>query len=181
MTKEEKQNFELHTERLVLKPLGIKYFETTKEYAMDPENARLMFYLPYESEEETRKALMECEKMWADESCNTYECAVLLDGVHIGAVSLYDIEDGLEFGWIINKRYWGKGYAYEAARALLDYFSKQQGVKHFIAMCDSENYGSYRLMEKLGFTLKEKNPGRKNRLTPGEERFELIYTLDVGV
>lgn len=180
MTKEEKQNFELHTERLVIKPLGIKYFDTVKEYSMDPDNARLMYYLPFESEEETADFLKKCDEMWEDETCNTYECAVLLDGVHIGAVTLYEIENGMEFAWIINKRYWGKGYAIEAARAILDFAVKTLGVRHFIAMCDAENSASYRIMEKLGMKLSKKNSGRKNRLSsPDEERYELIYTYDV--
>lgn len=180
MAKEEKQNFELRTERLVIKPLGIKYLETANEYSTDPENARLMYYLPFENKEETADFLRKCDEMWADENSNTYECAVLLEGVHIGAVTLYEIEGGFEFAWIINKRYWGNGYAIEAARAILDFAVNTLGVHHFIAMCDSENSASYRVMEKLGMKLSEKNSGRRNRLSkPEEERFELIYTYDV--
>ena len=44
---------EIKTERLVLKPLGIKYLDTVNEYAVDKENTRYMLYLPNETAEET--------------------------------------------------------------------------------------------------------------------------------
>lgn len=46
--------------------------------------------------------------------------------------------------------------------------------KHFIAHCDGDNIGSYKVMERLGMVLKEKTSGRKNKASE-ELREELMY------
>ena len=175
-----KKDFEIKTERLILKPIGIKYLETVNEYATDPENTKYMMFLPNDSIDETREFLLSCDKAWEDENSTTYECAVILEETQIGCISLY-INDGIgEFGWILNKRYWGKGYLTEAAKAMVEYAHEGLGLNHFIAHCDSENTASYRVMEKIGMKYVEKTGGRRNKLTPpGEERFELLYKMDL--
>lgn len=175
-----KSDFEIKTERLTLKPLGSKHIDTVHEYAADPENTKYMLFLPSDSVESTMDFLKGCDKEWADENSTTYECAIILDGVQIGAVSLYVIDGVGEFGWILNKKYWCKGYLTEAALALKEYAINVLGYRHFIAHCDSENIGSYRVMEKLGMERISKTSGRKNKLTPpDEERYELLYKLDI--
>ncbi len=175
-----KRDFELKTERLVIKPLGIKYLETCHEYASDPENTKYMLHLPADDIEGTRAFLQSCDEMWLDDNDPEYECAVLLDGVHIGGISIYLEGDSGELGWIMNKKYWGNGYIPEAAAAFRDYAINSLGVRHLIAHCDAENVGSYRVMEKIGMKFVDKYPGRRNKLTPeGEDRYELLYRLDV--
>ena len=163
------------TSRLTLEPLGMDYFESTHHYSSDAENCRYMFRLPHDDEEETRLFLQRCEEEWNKPQPSFYEFAVLLDGIHIGAVSAY-IEDGsAELGWILDKLYWGQGYAFEAAFALLQ-FCQDLGVCHFIAHCDDRNSASKRIMEKLGMTLTLCCGGRKNRASE-ELGTECIYEL----
>ena len=127
------------------------------------------------SDLETADFLVRVEREWGATHQNTYEFAVLKDQVHIGAVSLYVDENGVgELGWIINKKYWNQGYATEAAKALMTYAQTTLGITHFIAHCDSENTGSYKIMSHLGMTLKERTTGRKNKASD-EEREELMY------
>ena len=82
-----------------------------------------------------------------------------------GAVCAFLNEDRTEaeIGWIINKKYWRKGYAFEAANLLLDFCKKELNVNRFTAVCDTENVGSYRIMEKLGMKRVGVRDGRKNR------------------
>ena len=175
-----KKDFEIHTDRLTLKPLGIKYLETVNEYASDPENTKYMLFLPSDNIESTAEFLRGCDELWNDDNNEDYECAVILDNIQIGAVSLYVEEGKAEFGWILNKKYWGNGYLTEAAIALREYAINNLGIKNFIAHCDSENVASYKVMERLGMSFVEKTGGRKNKLTPaGEERFELLYALNI--
>lgn len=168
-------NIIITTSRLTLQPLGIKYLESTHEYASDLENTRYMIHLPNETREETMQFLNMVEDNWNQTEQTTYEFALILNQQHIGAVSLYiDDQSVGELGWIVNKKYWNQGYATEAAQALLDYANKTLGVRHFIAHCDSENIGSYRIMEKLGMVCTEKTYGRKNKAS-NEEREELMF------
>lgn len=173
-----KKDFEIKTERLKLVPLGLKYLESVHEYASDPLNTTYMLWLPNDTLDDTIGFLKGCDALWEDDNNPDYECAIILDGVMIGGVSLY-VTDGVgEFGWILNRKYWNNGYLTEAAQALKEFAINELGMTHFIAHCDSENTGSYRVMEKIGMIFVSKEGGRRNKQTPpGEERFELLYEL----
>ncbi|MBQ8599254.1 MAG: GNAT family N-acetyltransferase [Oscillospiraceae bacterium] len=169
----------LTTPRLTLVPHGMKYFESTQKYSSDVENCRYMFWLPRDTEEETRAFLRDCENEWKKLQPSFYEFAVLLDGIHIGAVSAYLEDDGsAELGWIVDKHHWGQGYAFEAASALLD-FCRTLGIRHFVAHCDDRNIASKRIMEKLGMELTLCCGGRKNRASD-ELGTECLYELHLN-
>lgn len=168
----------IHTDRLELKPLCMDYLYSTHEYASDPENTKYMLFLPNESIEETKEYLEGAEKEFKKEYPSFYEMAVFYNGIHIGAVSLYlnDDRSSAEFGWMINKRYHGQGFATEAAKALLDYGRHNIGIKHFIAHCDTENVSSKRVMEKLGMKCTGEFGGRRTK-NFAEERREYLFEL----
>lgn len=176
----------INTERLTLKPLGLKYLKSAILYSMDYENTKYMRDLPDRTVEETRQFLMKAEKEWEKENPRFLEFAVIYRNMHIGAVNVYSEKDGAELGWIIQKNYWGKGFAYEAAKALVEYtkaekalvkYTKTEGKGNcFFAHCDSENIASYKVMEKLGMKRTGEWGGRKNK-SSCEERFEYRYEL----
>lgn len=168
---------EIITERLVLRPTDESYFETTHEYAADAENTRYMMFLPYMSEDETRSALRQAAAQWKLAEPEYREYVMLRDGEHIGGITLYFLNDRSEgeLGWVLNRKYWGMGYAAEAARALLERARDEWGMRRVIACCDSENHASRRVMEKLGMRHADTGP-RKNR-SSDEERIELIYEI----
>lgn len=155
----------LEKEIITLVPLGTKYLETVHEYASDPENTRYMVHLPNETIEETKAFLEQKDAEWQKEVPESYEFAVLIGNVHIGAVCAYLNKDRTEaeIGWILNKKYWRRGYALEAAKLLVEFCKKELNVQKFFAVCDTENVGSYRVMEKLGMKRVCVREGRKNR------------------
>ena len=55
-----------------------------------------------------------------------------------------------EIGWVITRTCQGRGYATEAAMALLKYGFETLGLHRVIATCQPENIPSYRVMERLG-------------------------------
>ena len=166
------------TARLVLKPLGPEFLETTNAYALDPENTRYMLFLPNRDPEETLSFLKAAAAEWEKEDPAYYQFAILYEGRHIGAVSLDLEEGGGELGWILHRDWWGNGFAPEAARAVVEYFSGK-GCTHFIAHCDTENTASWRVMEKLGMTRTAEYGGRKNRADT-KESMEYRYELTVS-
>lgn len=140
----------IQTERLVLRPINVQDLDTCNEYAMDAETTQYMLFLPNKTSEETLAFLQSCEEDWKQTPVPCYEMAITLGGRHIGAVSVY-VEDGQgEMGWVLNKAYQGKGYAYEAARALMDYAVNTLGCECVVAHCDGRNQPSQKLMKKLG-------------------------------
>ena len=72
--------------------------------------------------------------------------------------------------------YQGRGYATEAARALLAWGRDTLGIRRFIAHCDAENLASQGVMKKLGMTLADATGTRKNRGSD-EARREYLYEL----
>ncbi len=55
-----------------------------------------------------------------------------------------------ELGYVFNPAYGGRGYATEAARAMLKLGFEQLGARRIIAMCNPLNERSWRLLERLG-------------------------------
>ena len=172
---------EIKSNTIRIVPNGPKYLESTDAYARDAENTKYMMFLPNESKEETLTFLKNAQREWQKDKPVVFEYAILLDDVHIGAVSfdfLNEERTEVEMGWIVNKRYWGHGYATEAAKIMMDFCVHELGIKKFIAHCDAENIGSYRTMEKLGMKRVSVSDGRKNRGSD-EARREYRYELEI--
>ena len=71
----------------------------------------------------------------------------------IGYILFNELEEGVyEIGWIFNRRYWRKGYAYESCRAVMEYgFAQRKAHKIFAEAIDGVK--STGLMKKLGMRL----------------------------
>lgn len=169
---------ELKTDRLLLRPLSDADLEAVHAYAGDPENGKYMMHMPKESEAETRRFLEEISAEWKKESPSFFEFAVLLGGTLIGSVSVYlnDARTEGELGWILNRRYWGHGYAAESAAALRDFALHTLRLPRLVAHCDIRNTASARVMEKIGMTLEDDTGVRQYRKRPETAR-ELRYAL----
>lgn len=68
----------------------------------------------------------------------------------VGCAGLHREEDGIEIGYWIAQTHWGRGFATEAARAVLNLARtlghRRVGAHHF-----ADNPASGRVLEKLGF------------------------------
>ena len=61
-----------------------------------------------------------------------------------------DTLEDIDIGYALLPRFWGQGYAIEAARAAKDYAKDVVGLKRLVAIVDPANEGSIRVLEKLG-------------------------------
>lgn len=61
-----------------------------------------------------------------------------------------DFGDGVELGFRLKRRAWGKGYATEGASALIAKGFNELGVKRVFARAMASNKASIRVMEKAG-------------------------------
>lgn len=59
-------------------------------------------------------------------------------------------EHTYEIGWVFNPDFHSRGYASEAAYAILKYAFEELKLHRIIATCQPENIPSYRVMEKIG-------------------------------
>lgn len=54
-------------------------------------------------------------------------------------------------GYDLGYSYWGRGIMTEAVRAIVTFGFDQMNLNRIEADCDAENYGSMRVLEKVGF------------------------------
>jgi RimJ/RimL family protein N-acetyltransferase len=76
---------------------------------------------------------------------------VTLDGAPIGVCSVEPQEDGPEMGYWLGVSYWGRGFATEAARALIDHAFGDLEHETLISGARVNNPASRRVLEKCGF------------------------------
>ncbi len=59
----------------------------------------------------------------------------------------------VDLGYAFLERYWGHGYAQEAAMAVLDHARGLLGLATVAAIVNPDNWASRRVLEKIGFTF----------------------------
>lgn len=134
------------TTRLILRKYREEDLHDLYEYLSDPEVVRFEPYqsMSMDAVKETLARRIASDEMIAVELKET--------GKMIGNVYLGKREcETLEFGYVFNKNFWGKGYAFEACLALIDQVFAD-GIHRIYAECDPLNPGSWKLLERLGFT-----------------------------
>lgn len=135
---------EITTKRLVLRSFQKSDGEGLYAYLSDPEVVKFEPYEPYTREMAEQEAARRAEdpNFWA---------VCLPDGALLGNVYFAAGEfDTWELGYVFNRKYWGRGYAAEAALALLDLGFTEWGMHRATAMCNPENERSWRLLERIG-------------------------------
>ena len=65
-----------------------------------------------------------------------------------------DSTSSASIAYMFHPNSWGKGFAFEAATAMLEHL-KSQGISSFKAWTDTRNLASHKLLERLGFTKTE--------------------------
>ena len=58
--------------------------------------------------------------------------------------------DDVDIGFALLPEFWGKGYAYEAASAVMAYAKEVVGLTRVVAITSLDNESSARLLEKIG-------------------------------
>lgn len=90
-------------------------------------------------------------KMYAEHGFGLF--MVELEQLPIGMCGLLkrDNFDYVDIGFAFDPAYWGRGYALEAARLVMQY-GHSQGVEPIVAITSPSNIASQKLLEKLGLT-----------------------------
>lgn len=105
--------------------------------------------------------------------------AIDLDGKVIGNIGIHPQKDvhrlNAELGYFIGEDYWGKGYATEAIKKMIDYGFENFPINRIFSRPFSSNPASQKVLEKCGFILEARINGIlvKN----GKTEDELIYAV----
>ncbi len=148
----------LRTERLVLRSVMPSDSPAIGAYCADPEVTR---YLPFPALDAEGLA-GRMEKLVAgvapSEPGEMLALAVEHDGVLVGDMMLrFESRHGPsdppgigELGWVFSPEHAGRGFATEAARALVDLAFSHYPLHRLMARLDPRNLASARLCERLG-------------------------------
>ena len=71
----------------------------------------------------------------------------------VGGVSVFIDGSQSEIGYLVHPDYWNKGIATEASQAIVDWLLSTGEITSISASCDTDNIGSIKVLEKLGFSL----------------------------
>lgn len=93
------------------------------------------------------------------------------ESVPIGMCGLLKREtlDDVDIGYALVPEFWSKGFAMEAAAAVLSYAKSEFGLKRIVAIVSPNNDSSIRLLEKLGFVFE-----KMVRLAPEADEIKLF-------
>ena len=83
------------------------------------------------------------------------------DDIFIGIAGLFHLEfnevnKDIEIGYVLHKKFWGKGYATELAKKIIHYGLYELKLKRLIACCHIGNIASSKVMLKCGMTYSKK-------------------------
>ncbi len=136
--------FTLETDRILIRRFKKSDWKDLYEYLSDPE---VVFFEPYDAftPEEAKK---EAAKRAASDSF--FAVVLRSSDKMIGNLYFHEGEfETWELGYVFNKTFQGKSYAYESAKALIDYAFSHGKTRRIIAMCNPENTRSWKLLERL--------------------------------
>lgn len=168
---------EITTERLNLREITHEDFDAVHEYVSDPEAVKYMPFGP-NTEEKTQEFINRSMERREEKPRTEYPLAIVLrkEDRLIGACGIHNVtEIQASIGYILNRRYWGNGYATEAAETLVDHLFNELGVHRVYATCSPENHASINVLEKLGMSLEGRL--REDTIIHGEYRDSLIYGI----
>ena len=141
------------TERLILRELRQEDAEHFFELNNDPEVLKFTGDVAFDSIEEARIFI----KNYSEYTKNGFgRWAVIRKDDHefLGWCGLKLNEEGyVDIGFRFFRKYWGNGYASEAAFETIELGFEQFGLDEIIGRTAKENIGSVRILEKLGMTF----------------------------
>ena len=142
-------HYEIKTERLLLRPLTLADADAVWKWVSDERVARYMAYPTYTDKEKLNEWLR-----FVEEQDDTYEFGFvrLSDGDLIGSGSIAPDRKPGFWGFGYNLRYdcWRKGYATEAAKAMIGFAKSTFGATRFRSSHAEPNRASGHVMEKCG-------------------------------
>jgi len=142
----------IRTARLRLRDFVISDLDAVHAYASDADVTRFMFYGP-RSESETRAYLERVIAAQTTTPRTVWELAIVREAGDqlIGGCDLtFDRPREADLGFILAREAWGRGYATEAARALVHTAFEELGASRVFATCDVANHASAHVLEKAG-------------------------------
>ncbi len=170
------------TARLELEPLRASHAAEMFRLLADPELHTFLPRPPPVSEAALRVEYAELElhvSANSHERWHNWAVRRLTDGVCVGRVEATACEEGdVWVAYIIGTAFWGQGLATEAMRRLVAQLLDNPTAQRLLAVVDTRNDASMRVLDKLGFV--RNGAPRPGTLHTGEASEDWEYVLKRG-
>lgn len=169
----------IQTERLVVRDFEEADWQAVHSYASDLEVVRYVDWGP-NTEEETKNFIKRAVTYQKEQPRRHYDLATVLKAEDqiIGGSGFHVSDPDNREGWIgyvLNRHFWGKGYATETAKALLDFGFRQHKLHRIFATCYPANTASAHVLEKVG--MKREGHLREHKWAKGGWRSSYLYAI----
>lgn len=145
-------NKTIETERLILRPLEKEDAQDIFEWASDPVVNKYMPYTLYQNVHQAEDWIASIK-----DKENVNEFAFYLKDMQkvigAGSVNIVSEEKVCELGYNLNQAFWRKGYATEAAKAMIQWAYQNLHVRDFVAKHANLNTVSGNVLKKCGFVF----------------------------
>ncbi|WP_296147647.1 GNAT family N-acetyltransferase [uncultured Flavobacterium sp.] len=146
----------IETERLLLRELLSTDDAGMFELDSNPEVHIYLGNNPVKSIEESREAIANIRQQYLENGIGRWAVILKETGEFIGwsGLKLEKNVNGHEtfydLGYRFIQKHWGKGYAFETAKAFVDFGFNEMNLPVINAYADFDNLGSRRILEKVG-------------------------------
>lgn len=146
----------LTTERLILRAFAEPDVEPMHRLMQDPEVMQFVGDRKVPTAQDSWRAVAGWIGHWALRGYGQWAVVERAGGQLVGRAGLINPEGwpGVEVGYLLGKRWWGRGYATEAAQAALDWAFGEHDFDRILSLIDPSNAASIRVAERLGETLR---------------------------
>ena len=139
---------QIETPRMILRPLTPADARDVFEWVGDPVVNRWMPYALYENAGQAEAWIAALRPEDHEFGFQLRETGKVIGA---GSVKWDEERQAAELGYNLNRAYWGRGYATEAAKALLRWARDELGYRDFVANHAVANVASGNVIRKCGF------------------------------
>ena len=166
------------TERLVLRQITVD--DANEMFALRS-NPEIMKYIPREmpkTVEDAIKHIAFMEDLYQKNECMNWAICLKEDNVLIGNIGYFRMQaenHRAEIGYMLSTDFHGKGIMQEALSAILKFGFDEIKLHSIEAVTDPENFSSWMLLEKNGFT--REGHFKEDTFWQGEYLDSYVYSL----
>ena len=146
----------LESERLKFRAIKRSDIDDIYEYSKNPKTSEYLLWSPHSSVYATQEFIDIILSKYKSGEYNDWAIVLKNSNKMIGTCGFTRIDEEnkvVEIGYVLNPDFWGKGYATEAVKTILDFAFNELNVNRIEARFIFGNDASLSVMKKVGMTF----------------------------
>ncbi|MEW8979063.1 MAG: GNAT family protein [Symbiobacterium sp.] len=143
----------VETERLVLRKVSLDDVADQFAWTSDPLVTQFLTWGPERSPAETERSIRYILSLYAQGQVSPWAVVLKETGRQIGSCGFNwwsPVHRRAEISYMLNRHYWGRGFATEAVAAVIRFGFERMDLNRIEALVSPANLASRRVLEKVG-------------------------------